>query len=201
MSLYPQSNQVSFGAWNGTDSGLQIAFFSINVTVRSLVSQIESSGGDADLIKSRVDKVKELHASAVDILKQITRQAGGLVEAPDSEFYALNPAPAEFGLSPKELHVFQLIGRAFKTAEIANRLNISVKTVETHRAHIKEKLGIGSSPALASAATLWVLSLKTKPEVYGLSLKDPPRGEKLRYYPPAAARAVSREIEDVKMPG
>src|SRR5260221_5807623 len=44
-------------------------------------------------------------------------------------------------LSDRELEVLQLLGKGFGTREVANELHLSVKTIETHRAHIKEKLG------------------------------------------------------------
>lgn len=43
-------------------------------------------------------------------------------------------------LTDRELEIFQLIGAGHRTREIAGRLGLSVKTVETHRAHIIEKL-------------------------------------------------------------
>jgi len=45
-------------------------------------------------------------------------------------------------LSPRELEVLRLIGDGLSTKEIAGRLGLSVKTVETHRRQIMEKLGI-----------------------------------------------------------
>src|SRR5207302_266707 len=50
-------------------------------------------------------------------------------------------APAELaGLSDRELQVFELLGHGHTTRRIATRLHVSVSTVETHRAHLKEKL-------------------------------------------------------------
>ena len=43
-------------------------------------------------------------------------------------------------LSDRELEVFELLGRGHGSKEIASELNLSVKTVDTHRGHIKEKL-------------------------------------------------------------
>jgi DNA-binding NarL/FixJ family response regulator len=59
-------------------------------------------------------------------------------------------------LSNRELEVFGLIGRGYKTAEIARTLKLSVKTVETHRLRIREKLGLTDSAKLAYAAVRWV---------------------------------------------
>jgi len=59
------------------------------------------------------------------------------------------------GLSDRELEVFELIGRGLKTGEIARRLHLSVKTVQTHRAHIKDKLALPNSAKLAIHAAKW----------------------------------------------
>jgi DNA-binding NarL/FixJ family response regulator len=61
-------------------------------------------------------------------------------------------------LSNRELEVFGLIGEGLRTREIAERLGIAVKTVETYREHIKEKLGLESGPELARRAVAWVLA-------------------------------------------
>jgi DNA-binding CsgD family transcriptional regulator len=55
-----------------------------------------------------------------------------------------------------ELEVFELIGKGIGTREIAGRLGRSVKTIETYRARIKEKLGLKSSTALMREAVRWV---------------------------------------------
>ena len=59
-------------------------------------------------------------------------------------------------LSNREFTVLQLIGQGFQTKKIAEKLNISTKTVETYRLHIKEKLKLGSSKELMKYAILWV---------------------------------------------
>jgi DNA-binding NarL/FixJ family response regulator len=60
-------------------------------------------------------------------------------------------------LSDRELQVFQLIGEGLGTREIAERLHLSVHTIETHRQRIKAKLAIESSGVLSREATRWVL--------------------------------------------
>lgn len=59
-------------------------------------------------------------------------------------------------LSDRELEVFQAIGQGHGTREIARQLNVSVSTVETYRAHIKEKLALRNAMELVSAAVRWV---------------------------------------------
>ena len=59
-------------------------------------------------------------------------------------------------LSLRELEVFDLIGRGNSTREIAEQLSLSVKTIETYRAHIKEKLQLRSGTELMQRAVHWV---------------------------------------------
>lgn len=61
-------------------------------------------------------------------------------------------------LSDREFEVFQLIGSGKGTREIAGQLNLSTKTVDVHRAHIKEKLDLKDATALVRHAVRWVES-------------------------------------------
>jgi len=58
-------------------------------------------------------------------------------------------------LADRELQVFNLIGRGLNTGEIAARLHIAVKTVETYRARTKEKLKLRNSSELLQVAIAW----------------------------------------------
>jgi len=55
-------------------------------------------------------------------------------------------------LSDRELEVFEMIGHGKTTREIAGALNLSIKTVDTHRMHAKEKLGLHSATELVRHA-------------------------------------------------
>lgn len=59
-------------------------------------------------------------------------------------------------LTDRELEVFELIGHGRGTREIAEQLRLSVSTVETHRAHLKEKLELDSATELVRRAVEWV---------------------------------------------
>ena len=59
-------------------------------------------------------------------------------------------------LTDRELEVLALIGEGVATKNIAERLSISARTVEAHRAHIKEKLNISDGAALVKYAVQWV---------------------------------------------
>jgi len=59
-------------------------------------------------------------------------------------------------LSDRELTVFRLIGEGRGTREIADDLHVSIKTVESYQAHIKEKLGLSNGRELVQHAIRWV---------------------------------------------
>jgi DNA-binding NarL/FixJ family response regulator len=59
-------------------------------------------------------------------------------------------------LSNRELEVFRFIGEGYSTREMAEKLHLSVKTIETYRAHIKEKLNLQDASELRRAAIQWV---------------------------------------------
>lgn len=62
-------------------------------------------------------------------------------------------------LSDREMHIFRRIGKGERTTAIAKELGISIKTVETHQAHIKRKLQLGSSLQLRRIAEGWFGSM------------------------------------------
>lgn len=67
----------------------------------------------------------------------------------------------EFGLkmlTDRELEIFELMGRGCSAADIAEKLHLSGKTVETHRSHIKQKLKLKNSSEVRRRAVSWVSS-------------------------------------------
>lgn len=69
----------------------------------------------------------------------------------------ISQSPLEV-LSDRELEVFELTGRGTGTRDIAERLHLSVKTVESYRARIKKKLNLESATELMQHAVQWVES-------------------------------------------
>ena len=63
-------------------------------------------------------------------------------------------------LSDRELEVFRLIGEGHGTRQIAEELHISIKTVESYQAHIKDKLSLRSSRELMQHAIQWNMNEK-----------------------------------------
>ena len=68
-------------------------------------------------------------------------------------------APSAIGiekLSDREIHVFHLLGTGFGNSQIAHSLNLSVKTIESHRENIKRKLDLSCSRDLVACAKKYV---------------------------------------------
>ena len=80
---------------------------------------------------------------ASHIISRLTSHAG-----------AVAATPAEL-LSDRELQVFDLTGRGLNTVEIADRLSIAVKTIETYRARVREKLKLKNASELLQSAISW----------------------------------------------
>ena len=59
-------------------------------------------------------------------------------------------------LTDRELEILRLIGQGQDSHDIATHLNLSFKTVDSHRGHLKEKLGLKSGTELISFAARWV---------------------------------------------
>ena len=103
---------------------------------------------------------------AVHALFQAIRQTavGGLVVSPEIARGMLGGAPtveqAATGvaarLTNRELQVFRLVGLVQPTRVIAEKLGVSVKTVETHRENIKNKLNLSSHDELLACAARWL---------------------------------------------
>lgn len=89
----------------------------------------------------------EIYLSAQLEARLATKFVGGQTLEPDSPLNAL---------SDRQLQVFRLIGQGRSTRQIAEILHLSIKTIETHREHIKHKLAIESAAELAQRATQWV---------------------------------------------
>ena len=58
-------------------------------------------------------------------------------------------------LTDRELEVFRYFGQGLTTSQVAEAMMLSPKTVETHRVHIKQKLGLSTTNEFVQRATLW----------------------------------------------
>ncbi|HKJ32549.1 MAG TPA: response regulator transcription factor [Balneolales bacterium] len=109
--------------------------------------------------------VMKLEASEV-ILKAIRTVLNGGIYVSDSVnkrllmrmvsgYKSLSQSPLEV-LSDRELEVFELTGSGLNSREIAKNLQLSIKTVETYRARIKDKLSLNNATELVLHASRWV---------------------------------------------
>jgi len=89
----------------------------------------------------------EIHLSDRVKDKMLTRLANG---RKDAVGFSMDT------LSDREMEVFQLIGNGFGTREIAERLNLSVKTIDSYREHLKLKLKLESGTDLLRHAIQWM---------------------------------------------
>ena len=66
------------------------------------------------------------------------------------------PQAVHESLSDRELEVLEMLGEGLGSREIAEKLKLSIKTIESHREHLKEKLHLDSAPELVRYAFNWV---------------------------------------------
>jgi DNA-binding NarL/FixJ family response regulator len=59
-------------------------------------------------------------------------------------------------LSDRQLEIFEMVGRGLDSHEIATRLDLSSKTIDAHKANIRQKLGLGSARELLMEAVRWI---------------------------------------------
>ena len=95
--------------------------------------------------------IREVAAGAIFVSPRISATLLGSLSGA-----ARKPAGAYAQLTDRELQVFRLIGHEFTSRQIAEKLGVSVKTVEAHRENIKNKLGAESGAALVVRAAVWV---------------------------------------------
>ncbi len=93
--------------------------------------------------------IRAVHAGEYFLSPSISRVV--IEEFLRSSRPAVGQTPYE-NLTEREREVFQLLAEGLRNHEIAKRLHVSVKTVETHRAHILQKLGLGNIAELVKYA-------------------------------------------------
>jgi len=96
--------------------------------------------------------IRQVLAGKVFVSESISAR---ILESLSSHDSARKNSPVQ-RLSDREFEVFQHIGQGVTTRDIAERLHLSVKTVEVHRANIKEKLELKTANELVRFAVRWV---------------------------------------------
>jgi DNA-binding NarL/FixJ family response regulator len=156
---------ISLKGYNGIELIKNIKAFDSKIQILVLSMHDESiyamrvlkAGAKAYVMKQEVvDKVMEavrrIRAGKVFVSERVaSRMLDQVVvggdPAPDS--------PVDL-LSDRELEIVNMIGSGLPTREIAAKLHISIKTVESHRARIKEKLNLQNAIQLVQFCVRWV---------------------------------------------
>jgi two-component system response regulator NreC len=123
------------------------------------VREAFAAGASGYVLKEAAD------AEVVQAIREVAAGGGARLVAADGE--AQRRAEAD-PLSDREREVLTLLAHGYTNQEIAQRLFISVRTAETHRAHVMQKLRLGSRAELVSYALTNGL-LQDEPEGFGHS--------------------------------
>jgi DNA-binding NarL/FixJ family response regulator len=105
-----------------------------------------------DIASKVIDAIRKIRKGQMYVSERVSSQMlNRMVKGQDEQ----GDSPVA-GLSDRELEVVTLIGSGLATREIAARLHMSVKTVETHRAHVKAKVNLSSATQLVKFCFRWV---------------------------------------------
>ena len=157
-----------------------------NLTTKALVWSMY----DASLYAERAMRAGALgyitkeHATEqiIDAIREVYQGRIFATEG-DRESYSQPKTNKKTGASPieelsdRELLVFRLMGEGLDMARIGDRLGLSVKTIETYRARIKQKLNIDNRMELIHAAVEWVLRRQISGANDGASSDGGSRGQ------------------------
>ena len=122
------------------------------------------AGADGYLTK---EEGAEKAVEAIRLLMQGKRYVSEKLAEKMMEKLVGNTSGAETAvesLSDRELEVLELIGNGLGSRQIAEKLHLSIKTIESHREHIKTKLGLGRAAELVSYAFNWFHGEKVEPK-------------------------------------
>jgi DNA-binding NarL/FixJ family response regulator len=155
---------VSLGGASGIDLLKELKERAPKLAVLIVSMHDELLYGDRSLRAGAAGYVQKDEASEV-IVRAIRTVAGGGIHVSEAvsnhlvQRWAVNGAPRDdsplSGLTDRELHVLELMGRGLGTRAIAEELHISVKTVESYRARLKEKMNLRSGTELVRFAVRW----------------------------------------------
>ena len=101
-----------------------------------------------------VTAIRRVEGGAIYVSPEINER---LLQGIATGQQSFNHSPLEV-LSDRELEVFEMTGRGLGTREIAEKLTLSIKTIESYRARIKTKLNLSNAAELMQHAVQWVES-------------------------------------------
>jgi DNA-binding NarL/FixJ family response regulator len=155
---------VSLGGTSGIDLIKELKDRATKLAVLVVSMHDQLLYADRSLRAGAAGYVQKDEASDV-IVRAIRTVAGGGMYVSEAvsnylvQRWATNGAPRDdsplAGLSDRELHVLELMGRGLGTRAIAEQMHISVKTVESYRARLKEKMNLRSGTELVRFAVRW----------------------------------------------
>lgn len=142
------------------DGMIRMVVFSVHdeaeYALRVLKAGAKGYVSKQDIASKVIDAIRKVRRGQMFVSEQVSiLMLNRMVKGQEDE----SDSPVA-GLSDRELEVVNLIGSGYATREVAERLGMSVKTVETHRAHIKNKVNVSSAPQLAQFCFRWVEASK-----------------------------------------
>ena len=155
---------ISLGGENGIEliEQLKALYPDVKVLVSSMHDEKTYAGRALRAGAFGYINKRESIRQVIDALRQILR--GELYLSPEmakilvqraAHGNSIDDDPAAV-LTNRELEIFELIGRGVTTQQIAGKLLLSPRTVETHRKNIKRKLNLANGPQLSRAAFQWL---------------------------------------------
>ncbi len=114
------------------------------------------TGANGCVIKD--DPIYEVHEACLTVARREFYASQRLTPRLLQRMIRSEPRPSQGveGLTNRELVIFEMLGSGLKTSDIAGRLKLSTKTVESHREKIKHRLGLGGALELTHFACKWV---------------------------------------------
>jgi DNA-binding NarL/FixJ family response regulator len=138
------------------DPRIQIVVLSVHdesvYALRVLKAGAKAYVTKQDIASKVIDAIRKVRKGQMYVSEQVSSQMlNRMVKGEDDQ--GNSPVAS---LSDRELEVVTLIGSGLATREIAARMHVSVKTVETHRAHIKTKVNVTTATQLVQFCFRWV---------------------------------------------
>ena len=153
---------ITLRSTNGLELIKDLKIRSPNTAVLALSMHDESlyaervlrAGGRGYIMKQEggkriVEGIRRILAGGVFVSDNISAR---ILNAFSGSAQKLSPVET---LTDREFEVFQLIGQGLSTQEMADKLHVSVKTIEVHRVNIKTKLNVPTAPELIRFAVRW----------------------------------------------
>jgi DNA-binding NarL/FixJ family response regulator len=145
------------------DPTIYIVVFSVHdesvYALRVLKAGAKAYVTKQDVAGKVIDAIRKVRKGQIYVSERVSSQIlNRVIKGPEEP----SDSPVA-DLSDRELEVVTLIGSGLTTREIAARLHVSVKTVETHRAHIKTKANLSTAAQLGQFCFRWVEESRQAP--------------------------------------